>query len=281
MLNRKNIRIRDPFVLVDEKAKKYYLYGTTGLIDQYTTKTDFVVYESNDLENFSDPITIFDGKDFWADRDYWAPEVFKYNDKYYMFASFKSKDRARGTQILVSDSPKGTFKPISDYPVTPSDWQCLDGTLYVENGKPYIVFCREWLEVKDGRIYAMELSKDLKTAVGEPILLFSASENKYVTPFKDDKGNDCFVTDGPFLYKEKDKVVMLWSSTSNGVYCVLKAYADSITGKWTQCSKPVFSVDGGHCMIFKAINGLEKIALHYPNNCPDERAVFLDYRPSL
>lgn len=277
MLKRKDIRIRDPFILVDDKSKQYYLYGSTGLTDGFKTVNYFVTYKSTDLENFSDPIKIFSGDGFWSDRDYWAPEVFFHNEKYYMFASFKSKTRSRGTQILVSDSPEGPFEPISEYPVTPDGWECLDGTLYFEDGKPYMVFCREWMEVKDGQMYAMELSEDLTKAVSAPILLFSASQNKYVTPFKDQDGNDCYVTDGPFLYRENGKTVMLWSSTREGVYCVLKAYADSITGEWTHVERPVFSVDGGHCMIFHTFDGRKMLALHYPNVCPEERALFLDF----
>ena len=276
MLKREEIRIRDPFVLVDEKNQQYYLYGTTGLTDGYNTVNYFVTYKSADLENFSDPIVVFNGENFWSDRDYWAPEVFFYNDKYYMFASFKSATRSRGTQILRADSPEGPFLPISDGPITPEGWECLDGTLYVEDGKPYIFFCREWLEVTNGQMYAMELSPDLTKAVGEPVYLFSASDNPYVTSFKNWRGKDCYVTDGPFLFREKGKLVMLWSSTHNEVYCVLKAYADSPFGEWKHEDRPVFSVDGGHCMIFTALDNRQMLALHYPNECPKERAIFLE-----
>ncbi len=275
MLKREDIRIRDPFVLVDEKNKAYYLYGTTGLTDGYQTVNYLVTYKSNDLENFSDPIVVFNGENFWADRDYWAPEVFFYNNKYYMFASFKSATRSRGTQILRADSPEGPFQPISAGPITPEGWECLDGTLFVEDGKPYMVFCREWVEVKDGQMYAVELSNDLTKAVAEPVYLFSASNNKYVTAFKNHKGEDCYVTDGPFLFREGEKTVMLWSSTHDDVYCVLKAYADKVTGEWKHEERPVFSVDGGHCMIFQALDKRKMLALHYPNECPKERAIFL------
>lgn len=276
MLKREDIRIRDPFVLVDEKSKQYYLYGSTGLTDGYDTLTYFVTYKSTDLENFSDPIVVFSGEGFWADRDYWAPEVFFYKEKYYMFASFKSATRSRGTQILMADSPEGPFKPISAGPVTPEGWSALDGTLYIEDGKPYMIFCREWTEVKNGQMYAVELTEDLTSAVGEPFFLFAANENKYVTSFKDGAGNDCYVTDGPFLYRENGKTVLLWSSTRENVYCVLKATANSIKGKWKHESRPVFSMDGGHCMLFDALDGSKKIALHYPNVSPKERALFLN-----
>ena len=61
------------------------------------------------------------------------------------------------------------FVPLSDGPVTPADWECLDGTLYVAaNGTPYLVFCHEWLQVKDGEMCAMPLTPDLTAAAGEP-----------------------------------------------------------------------------------------------------------------
>jgi len=162
----------------------------------------------------------------------------------------------------------------------PSAYNALKiwGTDVVPSLFPYMVFCREWVETTDGEMYAVELSEDLRSAVSEPVKLFSASENKYAVGFESGKDKPCFVTDGPFLYKEKDKVIMLWSSVHDGVYCVLKAYADSVLGKWIQCEKPVFSIDGGHPMVFKSLTGGDKIALHYPNGAPNERAVFLDFR---
>lgn len=57
------------------------------------------------------------------------------------------------------------FVPLSDGPVTPADWECLDGTLYVAaDGTPYLVFCHEWLQVKDGEMCAMPLTPDLTAA---------------------------------------------------------------------------------------------------------------------
>jgi Glycosyl hydrolases family 43. len=170
---------------------------------------------------------------FWADRDYWAPEVREYEGSYYMFASFKADGVARATQILRSDHPRGPFVPHGEGPITPAGWECLDGTLYVEKegggssdaagrgvgsgkGRPWIVFCREWLEVRDGQMWAMPLSPDLQSAAGEPILLFSASEAPWVRPARE---TDEFVTDGPFLYREDEgRLFMLWSSVGERGY---------------------------------------------------------------
>jgi len=129
------INIRDPFVLAFEG--KYYMYGTRGATC-WGPATGFDVYVGTDLENWSDPIEIFHTPEgFWADRNYWAPEVHYYKENFYLFATFKAEGQCRGTQILKSASPIGPFKIHSEGPVTPRDWECLDGTLYIDkNGTP-------------------------------------------------------------------------------------------------------------------------------------------------
>ena len=275
MLKREDIRIRDPYILPDHEQKCYYMYGTTALeIGSLDAKNTFSVYRSTDLENFEGPKVIFDGDKigFWADRDFWAPEVHKYNGKYYLFGSCKSEDRCRATQIFVCDTPDGTFVPLTEDPITPKDWDCLDGTFWVENGTPYIVFSHEWTQVGDGEIWAMPLTDDLKQPAGEPFLLFRASENPEVSPLQD----DAYVTDGPFLYTEDGKLVMIWSSFYRGRYLVLQATAASIDGKWTH-SGSRFDFDGGHAMLFERFDGKRMISLHSPNKPNYERAFFYEY----
>lgn len=169
----------------------------------------------------------------------------------------------------------GPFLLHSDGPVTPDDWECLDGTLYVdEEGTPYMIFCHEWLQVKDGEMCAVKLSDDLKTAVGEPILLFHASD-----PVWADKTQDRFVTDGPFIYRtEKGSSVMIWSSFCDGEYCEALAYSESgtVMGPWVHDERLLFEKDGGHGMIFTDLNGLLKLVLHQPNKALEERPHFFD-----
>ncbi|MBR4014458.1 MAG: family 43 glycosylhydrolase, partial [Clostridia bacterium] len=109
--------------------------------------------------------------------------------------------------MFVCDTPDGDFVPLTENPITPSDWDCLDGTFWIEDGKPYIVFSHEWTQVGDGEICAMQLSEDLGEAVGEPFLLFRASDNPNVSELKGHP--DAYVTDGPFLYCEGEKTKMV------------------------------------------------------------------------
>lgn len=270
----RDIHIRDPFIFLEDG--KYYLYGTRGS-ECWGKCSGLDVYVSEDLENWSEPIEIFSKPDgFWADRDYWAPEMHKYQGSYYLLVSFKSDDHCRGTQILKSDSPMGPFMLHSDGPVTPENWECLDGTLYVENGKPYMIFCHEWTQVGDGEICAIELSQDLSKSVCEPVLLFRASDSACVKSLTD---KNAYVTDGPFLYQtQAGKLIMLWSSFSEEGYCEILSYAKegTVTGAWEHDDRMLFQKDGGHGMVMRdSRNRLWYIA-HTPNQTPYERPVLME-----
>lgn len=270
------INIRDPFILTHNG--KYYMYGTRAKntwerVPIYTQGFD--VYESTDLENWSAPKPVFEYYDgFWGETQFWAPEVHRYNGKFYLLASFTADGYHRGTAIFECDTPNGTFKEHSKGAITPKEWECLDGTLYVENGTPYIVFCHEWTQIKNGAVCALELSKDLKQAVGEPILLWSAGN----APWVDDiRGNGSYVTDGPFLIKkENGDLVCIWSSFSKGEYVEAISRSDngSINGKWSIDNKLLFEKNGGHGMIFTDLNGNGKFTYHTPNDTPNERPAF-------
>lgn len=280
MKNKEEIRIRDPYILVDRSENMYYMYGTTALEkNSIQARNSFDVYVSRDLEMFDGPYRVFDGswQPFWADRDYWAPEVHQYRDRYYLIGSFKSDGCNRASHILMSDSPLGPFKPISEKPQTPPGWECLDGTLWVEEGRPYLVFCHEWLQTEIGEMCAVELSDDLREPVGEPIVLFRATDNPAVEPFAGPPGERCSVTDAPWVYRDNGKLKMLWSSYTKGHrYVVLEAEAKSIYGPWSH-KPPRFPFDGGHGMLFTTLEGERRISLHCPNHTDLERPCFLPF----
>lgn len=274
-MKRTDIHIRDPFVLVHDG--RYYLYGTRGATC-WGAADGFDVYVSEDLENWSGPHECFhnDGT-FWADQNYWAPEVHAWQGSFYMFASFKSNTVHRGTAILKADSPMGPFRPHSDGPVTPSDWECLDGTLYVSReGKPYMVFCHEWLQVGDGEIWAMPLTEDLSASCGEKKLLFRASEAPWGKAITHSTGVTGHVTDGPFFWRTTDGTLLcLWASFSEHGYTEGVAVSSNgeIDGVFTQ-AEPLFMQDGGHAMVFRALDGQLYMPLHSPNETPFERPFF-------
>lgn len=277
------INIRDPFILTYEG--KYYMYGTRGAntwekVD--TKKLGFDVYVSDDLENWSDPKPIFEYYDgFWGTTQYWAPEVHYYNGKFYLFATFKGEACHRGTAIFVCDTPDGRFVPHSNGAVTPKDWECLDGTLYIEDNIPYIVFCHEWIQINDGTVCALRLTDDLKESVGEPIFLWRASTPKWRYDIGNGKG--CYVTDGPFHVKEASGLVFMWSSFQNGEYVEALARSDNgkITGKFEIDEKLLFEKDGGHGMTFCDLDKNMLFVYHAPNETPLERPCMRRVTPDM
>lgn len=274
-MKRSDINIRDPFVLV--KDGKYYLYGTRGATC-WGEASGFDVYVGTDLENWDGPFVCFENDgSFWADRNYWAPEVHFYKGAYYMFASFKNASVCRGTAILKADTPMGPFVPHSDGCITPKDWECLDGTFYVDkHGMPYMVFCHEWVQAGDGEINAIRLSEDLTRPEGEPKLLFHASDAEWCRVIHHSSGVSGCVTDGPFMWRLKDgSLICLWASFSEGGYTEAVAKSDNgeIDGVFTQ-AEPLFMDDGGHGMVFEGLDGQLYLTLHSPNTHFEERPYF-------
>lgn len=278
-MKRTDINIRDPFILVDRG--QYYLYGTRGETC-WGPADGFDVYVSRDLENWDGPfVCLHNDGSFWADRNYWAPEVHVWQGQYYMFASFKNAARRRGTAILRADTPMGPFVPHSDGPVTPADWECLDGTFYVDRaGNPYMVFCHEWVQVGDGEVLAMPLTHDLSSPAGEPRLLFHAGDAAWCKRMHHSSGQEGYVTDGPFLWRTSDGTLLcLWASFSQQGYNEAVAISSNgdIDGTFTQ-AEPLFWNDGGHGMVFRALDGQLYLTLHSPNEHLKERPCFYALR---
>jgi hypothetical protein len=272
-----DIQIRDPFIVPVAEERRYYLYGTTDLNCWGPPATGFDAYCSSDFAEWEGPFPVFRPEPgFWSDRNYWAPEVHRYGNSYYMLASFKAEGVCRGTQVLRSESPRGPFRVHSNGPVTPRDWECLDGTLFVaEDHIPWMVFCHEWVQVHDGQICAIPLTPELCAATGDPVLLFHASDAPWGRHMENQAD---YVTDGPFLHRCADgTLLMLWSSFCDTGYAqgVARSQTGKITGPWEQLPEPLYKGDGGHGMIFRAFDGQLYLTLHSPNETPHERAHLL------
>ena len=275
-----DINIRDPYILPDAKNGVYYMYQSSSVQENGKWYGGVVAWKSRDLKSWEGPIRVFDvPRDNWITGGVWAPEVHKYKGKYYLFATINSDVRwkatrpgfpaynHRATQIFWSKSPEGPFLPFENkHPHTPLDEMCLDGTLWVENGKPYMIYCHEWVETVDGEMDLVELKKDLSATVGEHQRLFCASAAEWSTG--GGGAVKTYVTDGCFLYRTKTgKLLMLWSSFYNGPYAVGIAESDTgkVIGPWRQQKEPLF-VNGGHSMVFQDLEGRLCLVLHSPNS---------------
>ncbi len=271
---------RDPCIVPYDN--KYYLYTATD--------TGYAVMESEDLLNWSNYKVIFDQNDnssFNGYADYWAPECHYYNGEFYLFVTYRSKvNNHRGCSIMKSSTPNGKFIEITNGHITPSDWDAIDGTLYINpNGIPYMVFVHEWTSMEDG-IGAMcyaRLSDDFTTFMTEPKQIFRASDPSWT---------DQSVTDGPYLHRlQNGTLLMIWSNFADTDFSgytigISKSSNGDINGTWEHYNEPLFWDDkgniyevtnGGHGMIFKGYDNRLYLTLHGPNSNDESNLYFTKF----
>jgi GH43 family beta-xylosidase len=281
-------RLRDPGVFADAQTRTYYLVSAVAQIGP-NGRPAVAAYVSKDLAQWEGPHIVFETPEgFWGNRGIWAPELHAYRGKYYLFLTFNTDDPfpeqwrdwlprvKRGSQVLVADSPLGPFKPFANESTLPADMMTLDGTLWIEDGAPYMVFCHEWVQIKDGTVESVRLSDDLSRTIGEPVRLFNGSD----APWSKKSGQyGCHVTDGCWLYRTKTgRLLMLWSTGGARGYTTGIAVSQSgkLAGPWTQQPEPIYTDDGGHAMLFQRFDGQLMMALHSPNKPPHERVLLLE-----
>ena len=268
-----NLRAQDVCILPDPVSKAYYMVASGfGGVRAWT---------STNLADWQGPKTIFrTPTNIWGDirtAGIWAPEMHYYKGKYYLFLTFDSRTQLqeqwhdwrprvfRGSQILWGESPNGPFQTFTNHSTTPTNMMTLDGTFWVEDGVPYMVFCNEWVQVSDGTVEYMPLKDDLSEAAGPPKRMFRASSAKW-SELVEAGGH---VTDGPYVWKGKTgKLYVIWSSRAHDqrYQCgVAISNSGKLAGPWRQEDTPIFSDYGGHGMLFNTFEGKLMMVLHAPD----------------
>ena len=280
LFRRDEFQVRDPFVLAEDGV--YYLYESKP----WNGGNAVFVRTSRDLESWSGSHKAMTVPDSVPVTAVWAPEVHKYNGSYYMFVTLTERRGARpvemqakgreaergklvmprGTWVFRAESPLGPFEPVSDGPATPADWMALDGTLVVEDGRPYMVFCHEWVQTENGRMCFAPLTDDLSSFASKPSVMFTARD---AVPGAE------YVTDGPFFHRSQEggTLFMIWSNLVKGKgYCVLvrKSESGRLAGPWSK-DEILFAGNGGHGMMFRTFEGRLMLTIHQPNDSPKER----------
>lgn len=265
-----SIQLSDPFILADEKTRTYYMTGTGGML-----------WKSKDLATWSGPYMVIEvDPNSWMGPHpmVWAAEIHQYKDKYYYFATFTNRDvkidtvannviERRACHVLVSDTPDGPYRPFGDATYLPANMPTLDATLWIDKDKkPYMVYCHEWLQNRNGTVEKIELKPDFSGTIGERKILFRASDSPWSRENTDDGSvRPNMVTDGPYLFKTtKGKLGMIWTSWIRDIYTQGVAYSQSGTldGPWIQEPEPITPPNFGHGMIFRTFDGRLLMSVH-------------------
>ena len=278
-----DLSMSDPFIIPDPETQTYYLTSTGGRL-----------YKSKDLIWWEGPYNIINTEDSWLKGMPAAAEIHKIGDWYYYAGTWNDHSDLiqqvprrynvphNQTILLRSKNIEGPYEIFTEdrnYDYQPREWDCIDGTLYEENGKIYMIFVHEWTQIIDGTMDYIELSSDLSKTISEwPVTLFRATENPSVKEMNS-IGEATFgrklpgwVTDGPQMFRtQTGKLGMLWSGWGDERYLQLVCYSESgtIDGPWVQEPKPFLGNNSGHGMLFRTFEGkLIYLVHHVEGNGP-------------
>ncbi len=173
---------------------------------------------------------------------------------------FQVASYMRGTITAVTSSLLGPFTAVDPAcPTPPANLMTLDGTFYVDpSGQPWMVCAHEWPQTIDGTMEAIRLTPDLSHTIGDPVLLFTASDASWITeeiPAGVPNQLAPYITDDPQFPRTPTapcscrgrRTRRTWPArTGRSAACYVQTYATSksggIEGPWQQ-HRPLFRGD--------------------------------------
>ena len=262
--------IGDPFVMYDDASGKYYMYVTGG--------SYFKCYSSETMQSWTsegDSYVVSD-KSFGV-KNYWAPEVYKVKENYYMVYSAMNAEGRYSIGLAKANSPKGPFKDVYDSPLFAPDYSVIDASLlFDDDGRVYLFYSKDCSEnvvagFKTSQSFGIELKKDLSGTVGEPVLLSTP-----VFAWESNSGSTRW-NEGPFVFKHGDIYYLLFSANYYATehYSVGYATAKSPLGPYTKAKdNPLLRGDKlhtagtGHCAITRSPDSSELYISYHSHNNP-------------
>lgn len=263
------VKTADPFVLYDNGT--YYLYGTRA----GNPNKGFEAFTSKDLKTWKrEGYVITTGHSL-----YWAPEVYKFDGKYYMYYSANHR-----LYVATADNPLGPFKDVTGEPMLELGVNTIDNTVFTDTLEDGSV--QQWMffvEESGGNvIYRCKLNPDHVTCDASTVQRVLSADQSYEKKV----GYRC--TEGPIVYKKGNRYFLQYSAnTYNSIYyAVCVAFTTSIEGnKWTKLNtNPILNYQTldnqlygtGHHGWFIDKDGKLRIVFHaYKNNkCQGTRRVY-------
>ena len=251
----------DPTIFLDEDGT-YYLYGTGSNSDY-----GFYVYQSENLKTWKGPVGntngfCLTGATSFGTTGFWAPQVFKKGDTYYMFYTANEQ-----IAVAKSTSPKGPFTQ-NEKKAIATPGKAIDPFVFFDNdGKTYLYHVR----LQDGnRIFVAEMTEDLMGIKEE-----TAKECVHATEQWENTAQASWsVTEGPTVLHIGDTYYLFYSANDfrNIDYAVGVATATSPYGPWQKVAKPVINranigyYGTGHGDMFKDIQGNWNYVFHTHNS---------------
>ena len=262
------MEMSNPFVIFDKNRLTYYMTGDGGYI-----------WKSNDLHKWNGPYNVLslDSLEWMgANPQITAPEIHKFKGKYYYLATFTRQDVTidnvdgydiprRSCQLFVADSIEGPYKPIpAETPLLRAD-QVARGATFItdEYDSGYLIYSHDWIQSREGTTQIILMTEDLSRQIGEPYIMFQASQNPWSTT-KD--GVQSQIMDGPWLFDTEERELgMLFTTEIDGKGALGVAYSEKdhgLNGPWHIEPRPLLTGGYGQAMLFNDFDGSLVMMLH-------------------
>ncbi|MFT4093713.1 MAG: glycoside hydrolase family 43 protein [Niabella sp.] len=252
-----NPYLADPTIFYEKG--RYYLYGTVG----GNNDSGFKVFVSSDQKSWSDKGFVLKKGESFGRKGFWAPQVFKYGQKYYM--AYTADEHIA---IAVADTPTGPFRQHIIRPLNKAVRMIDPFIFFDRSGKIYLYHVR----LQEGnRIFIAEMKRDLSAIKEETVKeCIHASDN-----WEDTKQASWKVTEGPTVFRHKGWYYMIYSANDfrNPDYAIGYAVARHPAGPWKKyVHNPILSknntgINGtGHGDLLTGNNGKLRYVFHVHNS---------------
>ena len=222
-------KIGDPQILLFEG--KYYCYATSH-------SEGFLVWESDDLVNWSEPTMCFHAIESWGKSHFWAPEVVYHKGKFVMHYTAMSRElNSLRLGVAVADSPKGPFRDVHDKPFFDLGYATIDGSVLICEEGNFFYYSRDCCEndvngIKTSQTWCMRLNDDLTEVISEPMLMTTPTEPYELKSMAMTVPH--LWNEGPCVIYRDGKYIMNFSTNffASNDYAICVATADSPLGPW-------------------------------------------------
>lgn len=194
--------IGDPFILLDGEV--YFAYATSAA-------DGIKFFVSEDLLNWREGGYCY-RSDLWAENSFWAPEVYKIGNEYYMLYTGRwKKNHSLRLGLAVAKSPAGPFRDLQAGPLFDLGYAAIDGTLLFDGAARYLYYSRDCSEnfvngAHVSEIYCAPVGDDF-SFLADPIKVSSPD-----TPWETRRDPLWLWNEGPAVLKHHGKYYLNYSA---------------------------------------------------------------------
>jgi beta-xylosidase len=238
---------------INSTADPHVFRDTDGTYYMYVTGQGYPCFSSTDLVNWKYETNVFRRNTAkWATRSFWAPEVIKIGDKYYLHYTAAREDDIKHIGVAVSNSPIGPFVDMDDKPFIDNGTKgTIDSHVFIDDdGRTYMYYSNamstnpvpELGGKKRSEIFVVEIKPDFSGFLSEPVMLIYPQQSWEFNPSSNQYWNE-----GAVLLKNNGLYYLIFSANCYCAanYAVGYATSTSPMGPFTKSAgNPILSNAG-------------------------------------